>query len=238
VNLLNIEPGDHVATVLAVREFTEGRTVVMSTSAGMIKKTDLMAFSRPRAGGIIAINIGGDDRLVAARITDGDMEIFLATRQGQAIRFTEDDVRAMGRTAAGVKGVELGADDRVVAMEAVAGAASLLTVSENGFGKRTQIGEYPIQRRGGKGVITIKTTERNGPVVGALLVSDEDEAMLISDQGRIVRLKVGDISIIGRNTQGVKLIGLNPGERLVAVARLAEPENGSAADEEAAPEPG
>jgi DNA gyrase subunit A len=237
VNLLNIEPGDHVATVLAVREFAEGRTVVMSTAGGIVKKTDLMAFSRPRAGGIIAINIASEDRLVAARLTDGDMEIFLATRQGQAIRFHESNVRAMGRTAAGVKGVDLGVDDRVVAMEAVAGAASLLTVTENGFGKRTQIDEYPLRNRGGKGVITIKTTERNGPVVGGLLVSDEDEAMLVSDQGRIVRLKVGDISIIGRNTQGVKLIGLNPGERLVSVARLAEPENGEAADLEAAPEP-
>ncbi len=222
VNLLNIEPGDHVATVLAVREFSEGRQVVMATQNGTIKKTDLMAFSRPRAGGIIAININQNDRLVAARLTDGEMDIFLATRQGQAIRFRETDVRSMGRTAAGVKGIELAKGDQVVAMEAVAGAPSLLTVTENGFGKRTQIDEYPLQRRGGKGVITIKTTERNGPVVGALLVDDQSEVMLISDQGKIIRMKVGDIRVIGRNTQGVKLIGLDQNERLVSVARLAE----------------
>jgi len=226
VNLLNVEPGDHVSTVLAVREFSEGRQVVMATQNGTIKKTDLMAFSRPRAGGIIAINIGDDDRLVSARLTDGDMEIFLATQKGQAIRFREDDVRSMGRTAAGVKGIDLAEGDGLVAMEAVAGAPALLTVTENGYGKRTQIDEYPLQRRGGKGVITIKTTERNGPVVGALLVGEDDEVMLISDQGKIIRMKIGDLRVIGRNTQGVKLIGLDPDERLVSVARLAESDNG------------
>lgn len=235
VNLLNVEPGDHVATVLAVREFSEGRQVVMATQNGTIKKTDLMAFSRPRAGGIIAINIGDDDKLVSARLTDGDMEIFLATKKGQAIRFREEGVRSMGRTAAGVKGIDLAEDDGLVAMEAVAGAPALLTVTENGYGKRTQIDEYPLQRRGGKGVITIKTTERNGPVVGALLVGEDDEVMLISDQGKIIRMKIGDLRVIGRNTQGVKLIGLDPDERLVSVARLAESDNG---DEEELGEPG
>jgi DNA gyrase subunit A len=230
VNLLNIEPGDHVATVLAVREFTEGREVVMATQNGIIKKTDLMAFSRPRAGGIIAININEEDRLVAVRLTDGEMEIFLATQRGQAIRCRETDVRSMGRTAAGVKGIDLAEGDQVVTMEAVAGAPSLLTVTENGFGKRTQIDEYPLQHRGGKGVITIKTTERNGPVVGALLVGDDDEVMLISDQGKIIRMKISDLRVIGRNTQGVKLIGLDQDERLVGVASLAESDNGE--DEE------
>jgi DNA gyrase subunit A len=225
VNLLNIEQDDSVATVLAVREFTEGRQVVMATRNGIIKKTDLMAFSRPRAGGIIAININPEDHLVAARLTDGDMEIFLATQRGQAIRFGEGDVRSMGRTAAGVKGIDLAKDDQVVAMEAVAGAPSLLTVTENGFGKRTQIDEYPLQHRGGKGVITIKTTERNGPVVGALLVGDDDDVMLISDQGKIIRMKIADLRVIGRNTQGVTLIGLDGEERLVGVASLAETEN-------------
>jgi DNA gyrase subunit A len=233
VNLLNIDSDDHVATVLAVREFSEGRQVVMATQKGIVKKTDLMAFSRPRAGGIIAININDEDRLVAVRLTDGEMEVFLATQKGQAIRFREDDVRSMGRTAAGVKGIDLAGDDKVVAMEAVAGAPALLTVTENGFGKRTQIDEYPLQRRGGKGVITIKTTERNGPVVGALLVAEDDEVMLISDQGKIIRMKIEDIRVIGRNTQGVTLIGLDDGERLVGVAKLAESNNGiPEADEE------
>lgn len=226
VNLLNIEQDDHVATVLAVREFSEGRQVVMATQNGIIKKTDLMAFSRPRAGGIIAININPEDHLVAVRLTDGDMEIFLATQRGQAIRFSEGDVRSMGRTAAGVKGIDLAKDDQVVAMEAVAGAPALLTVTENGFGKRTQIDEYPLQHRGGKGVITIKTTERNGPVVGALLVGDDDEVMLISDQGKIIRMKITDLRVIGRNTQGVTLIGMDQEERLVGVATLAESDNG------------
>ncbi len=226
VNLLNIESDDHVATVVAVREFSEGRQVVMATQNGTIKKTDLMAFSRPRSGGIIAININEDDRLVAVRLTDGDMEIFLATQKGQAIRFKEDNVRSMGRTAAGVKGIDLSEGDKVVAMEAVAGAPALLTVTENGFGKRTQIDEYPLQRRGGKGVITIKTTERNGPVVGALLVGEDDEVMLISDQGKIIRMKLEDIRVIGRNTQGVTLIGMDSKERLVGVASLAESDNG------------
>jgi len=222
VNLINIAPGDHVATVLAVRQFDPGRQVVMATQKGIVKKTPLEAFSRPRAGGIIAINVAADDRLVAARLTDGDMEIFLATRQGQAIRFRESDVRSMGRTAAGVKGIELAPGDQVVAMEAVAGAPALLTVTENGYGKRTRIDEYPLQRRGGKGVITIQTSQRNGPVVGALLVDENDEVMLISDRGKIVRTRVGGISVIGRRTQGVRLIRLEPGERLVGVARLAE----------------
>ncbi len=222
VNLIDLEPGDSVATVLAVREFTPGRFIVMATQKGIIKKTDLMAYSRPRAGGIIAINIADGDRLVAARLTDGDMEIFLATKKGKAIRFKEDKVRAMGRTAAGVRGIEVADDDAVVAMEAVAGSPSILTVTENGYGKRTLIDEYPLRNRGGKGVITIKTTQRNGNVVGAMVVEDSDEVMLVSDHGNIIRVRVGDIKVIGRNTQGVKLIGLNLGERLVGMARLAE----------------
>ncbi len=225
VNLLNLERDDSVATVLAVREFAEGRQVVMATRRGMVKKTDLMAFSRPRAGGIIAINIGEGDRLVAARLTDGDMEIFLASKKGQAIRFHESKVRSMGRAAAGVKGIDLAPDDEVVAMEAVAGDAAILTVTEHGYGKRTLVEEYPLRNRAGKGVITIQTTERNGAVVGALVVGEEDEVMLISDRGKIIRTKVGGISVIGRRTQGVKLIDLEEDERLVAVARLAEASN-------------
>ncbi|MCB2189266.1 MAG: DNA gyrase subunit A [Deltaproteobacteria bacterium] len=234
VNLVSMLPSETVSTVLAVREFTEGFMVIMATQKGIVKKTELKAFSRPRVGGIIAINLDESDSLVAARLTDGDMEIFLATQEGQAIRFKEDQVRPMGRNAAGVRGVVLGESDKVVAMEAVAGAPSVLTVTLLGFGKRTRLDEYPLQNRGGKGVITIKTNERNGSVVTALVVEDEHEVMAISDQGNIIRMKVGDISVIGRNTQGVKIIGLAPEEHLVGLARLAETEeeNGQEEDED------
>ncbi|MBI5522506.1 MAG: DNA gyrase subunit A [Desulfarculus sp.] len=224
VNLLNLQPGEKVATVLAVREFSEGRQVVMATQNGVIKKTGLMDFSRPRSGGIIAINIDAEDRLVSARLTDGSMQIFLATRLGLAIRFQEDQVRSMGRAAGGVRGILVDKDDAVVAMEALAGAPSILSVTENGFGKRTRLDEYPLQNRGGKGVITIKTTDRNGAVIGVLVVEDTDEIMLTSDQGDIIRVRVDGIREIGRNTQGVKLKDLASGQRLVASARLAEVE--------------
>ncbi|MCF8034963.1 MAG: DNA gyrase subunit A [Desulfarculaceae bacterium] len=225
VNLVQMASDEKVTTVLAVKEFSEDRNIIMATEGGTIKKTALMEYSRPRAGGIIALNLNEGDRLVAARLTDGEMEIFLATRSGKAIRFPEDKVRVMGRVATGVKGVDLDDDDRVVTMEAVAGSPTVLTVTANGFGKRTRLDEYPLRNRGGKGVITIKTSDRNGPVVGALTVDDIDEMMLISDQGQIIRMKVGGINVLGRNTQGVKLIGLKPGERLVGVASLAENEN-------------
>ena len=225
VNLVNMTGGEQVTTVLAVKEFSEERNVVMATEGGIIKKTALMEYSRPRPGGIIALRLAEGDRLVSARLSDGDMEVFMATRSGKAIRFGEDKVRGMGRVAAGVKGIDLEDDDAVVAMEAVAGSPTVLTVTANGFGKRTRLDEYPLRNRAGKGVITIKTSERNGPVVGALTVDDDDEMMLISDQGQIIRMKVGGINVLGRNTQGVKLIGLKPGERLVGVASLAENED-------------
>ncbi|MFH1034546.1 MAG: DNA gyrase subunit A [Pseudomonadota bacterium] len=225
VNLLNLQPEEKVATVLAVREFGQGRYVVMATERGIIKKTDLMEYSRPRAGGIIAINLGEGDRLISARLTDGNMEVFLATKTGLAIRFPEDQARPMGRVAAGVKGIALLAGDAVVAMEALAGAPSLLTVTEHGYGKRTRLDEYPLQHRGGKGVITIKTSDRNGHVVSALVVEDSSEVMLSSTAGDVIRLKVSGIREIGRNTQGVTLKDLNQGERIASVARLAEVED-------------
>jgi DNA gyrase subunit A len=237
VNIVSLKPGENVSTVLAVREFLADRQVVMATAKGVVKKSPLDVFSRPRAGGIIAINLSDDDRLVAARLTDGDREIFLATSQGQAIRFAEDQVRSMGRTAAGVRGIMLNPDDHVVSMEAVAGAPTLLTVTENGFGKSTRIDEYPLRNRGGKGVITIKTTERNGRVVGALLVGEDDQVMLVSDHGKIIRLRVEDIRVIGRNTQGVTLFDLARDERLVSVARLAETNGDDASTDEAIPDP-
>jgi DNA gyrase subunit A len=232
VNLLNLLPGDTVSTVLVVKEFTDDKEVFMATKKGTVKKTKLDAFSRPRSGGIKAINLAEDDYLVAVRLTDKQMEIFLATQNGQAIRFSEERVRSMGRTAAGVKGIDLTDGDAVVAMEAIAGTPTILTVTQNGYGKRTLLEEYPLRNRGGKGVITIKTTERNGLVVGALVVEDEDDIMMVSEQGNIIRTKVGGISVIGRNTQGVKLINLSPGEKLVALARLAEPEDDDKDQEE------
>ena len=162
---------------------------------------------------------------MAARLTDGDMEMFPGHRSGKAIRFPEDKVRVHGPGGHRGQGRGPGGRRRVVAMEAVAGSPTVLTVTANGFGKRTRLDEYPLRNRGGKGVITIKTSERNGPVVGALTVDDDDEMMLISDQGQIIRMKVGGINVLGRNTQGVKLIGLKPGERLVGVASLAENED-------------
>jgi DNA gyrase subunit A len=225
VNLVNMEPGEGVATILPVRDLEEaGRFVVMVTRQGQIKKTELNAFSRPRKGGIIAINIGPDDGLWAARITDGQQHLFIGSRHGKAIRFRESEVRPMGRTAAGVKGMNLEDGDEVVGLETVSEGTTVLTVSEFGFGKRTAAYEYPVQGRGGKGVITLKTSERNGRVVGVLSVADEDELMLITDSGVIIRFKVGEIKVIGRNTQGVKLINPGPGQRVVGVARLAETE--------------
>ncbi|MBU0515696.1 MAG: DNA gyrase subunit A [Proteobacteria bacterium] len=223
VNLVNMESGEGVATILPVRDLEEeGRYVVMVTRRGMIKKTPLNAFSRPRKGGIIAVNIQPGDGLLAARITDGRQHLFLGSRHGKAIRFKETEVRSMGRTAAGVKGMNLDEGDEVVGLETVSEGTTVLTVSEFGFGKRTAAYEYPVRGRGGKGVITLKTTDRNGNVVGVLSVADEDELMLIADSGMIIRLKVGEIKVIGRNTQGVKLIGLSEDQRVKGVARLAE----------------
>jgi len=200
----------------------------------VIKKTDLMAYSNPRAGGIIALNLDEGDELISAGLTDGTKEILLSTQEGKAIRFREEDVRDMGRTARGVKGITLDEGDAVVAMDIITPGvegASILSVTENGYGKRTLVEEYPLQSRGGKGVITIKTTERNGKLVGVQQITDEDDLMLITDKGKIIRLRGKEISVIGRNTQGVRLIELETGERVMALARLAEKEEESGGDE-------
>ncbi|MGD8541873.1 MAG: DNA gyrase subunit A [Desulfobacteraceae bacterium] len=224
VNLLNFEEGENLTTVLAVPAFEPGHHVLMATKNGVIKKTDLMAFSRPRAGGIIAVDLMEGDELIAARITDGTRNVFLGSAMGQSIRFLESEVRPTGRTARGVRGMNLAPGDRIVSMEVLSHGQTLFTATENGFGKRTLIDEYPIQRRGGKGVITIKTTERNGLVVAIHLVAEDDEVMLITDRGKIIRIPVNGISVISRNTQGVTLMGMEPGERIVSTARLAEKE--------------
>ncbi len=223
VNLLNLEKGEHIATILPVREFTEGSYVVLGTKRGLVKKTPLSAYSHPRAGGIIAIKINDRDEVIGARVTDGSQDIFLATRGGKSIRFHESEIRPMGRVAAGNIGIRIDQEDEVVGMEALPErGATILTVTENGYGKRTKTEEYRVQGRGGKGILTIRTTERNGPVVCAHQVMDQDQVMIITGQGKIIRLKVSDISTIGRNTQGVKLIDLGEGEKVVAVAKVME----------------
>jgi len=223
-NLVHMSSSDRVAAVLPVKEFAEGKFVVMATKEGVVKKTDLMAYSNPRAGGIIATTIDEGDELISVRLTEGDQQIFLTTRQGQAIRFAETDVRDMGRTARGVRGVTLRKGDEVVGMEVLSTDASILTVTERGYGKRSPCDEYRIQSRGGSGIITIKVTDRNGPVVGVMQVTDADDIMIVTDGGKVIRSRAKEISTIGRNTQGVRLISLDKEEKVVTVARLAENE--------------
>jgi DNA gyrase subunit A len=219
VNLLPLEDGERINAFLPIREFDADSFVFMATSAGTVKKTPLSLFSRPRASGIIAIDLRNDDKLVDVAITDGKREIILVASSGKAIRFREEDVRPMGRGAAGVRGIKMPADHEVIALT-IAGEGLLLSATENGFGKRTDIGEFPVQGRGGQGVIAIQTTSRNGRTVGALQVADEDETMLISSSGTLVRTPVSDISVMGRNTQGVRLIRVESGQRLVGLARI------------------
>jgi DNA gyrase subunit A len=222
VNLLELQRGERVATTLAVRTFETGKYVVMATRDGLVKKTELSAYSNPRAGGIVAIKINEEDELIGARVSTGGQDIFLSTRLGKSIRFHESKIREMGRVAAGNIGIRMEGGDRVVGMEVLDEGATILTVTENGFGKRTRTEEYRVQGRGGKGILAIKTTQRNGPVVYAYQVTDQDQLMIITGHGKIIRFRVADISIIGRNTQGVKLIELAEGEKVVAVAKVME----------------
>jgi DNA gyrase subunit A len=224
VNLLNFEEGEHMTTVLAVPSFEPGHYVLMATKAGTVKKTDIMAFSRPRVGGIIALGLREGDELIAARITDGTQNVFLGSAMGKSIRFHESDIRPSGRLSHGVRGMRLDSGDRLIGMEVVRFGQTLFAVTINGYGKRTSIDEYPVHGRGGKGVITIKTNERNGEVVGLLAVQDDHDIMLVTDRGKIIRIPVSNISIISRNTQGVRLIGMESGERVVSAASLAEKE--------------
>ncbi|WP_455385363.1 DNA gyrase subunit A [Acidihalobacter prosperus] len=220
VNLLPLEEDERINAVLPMREFEDDRYVFMATAKGTVKKTPLMDFSRPRSTGIIAVDLREDDRLIGVAVTDGRQDIMLFTSAGKAIRFSEADVRAMGRTACGVRGVRLGEDQAVISLIVADAQAKVLVATENGYGKRTSVADFPHRGRGGQGVIAIQTSERNGAVIGAIQVGDEDEAMLITDAGTLVRTPVGDVSVIGRNTQGVMLIRLSEGERLVQLARV------------------
>ena len=224
VNLLNFEKGEKLATVLAVKSFEPGSYVFMATKNGLIKKTDIMAYSRPRTGGIIALNLTPDDELIGARITDGTMNIFLCSANGKSIRFHESDARPIGRVARGVRGMYLAAGDYIVGMEVLSHGQTLFAITENGYGKRTSIDEYPVQKRGGKGVITIKTSKRNGQVVSIMLVEEVDDLMLMTDAGKIIRMHIRGISVISRNTLGVKLINMDKGEKVVGAVGLIEKE--------------
>jgi DNA gyrase subunit A len=227
-NLVHMEEGERMAALLRVQAFPETenqRFIVMGTKKGTIKKTDLMAFSNPRAAGIIAIQIDDDDRLIAVEETDGARDLILGSRNGMAIRFAEADARPMGRTAYGVRGMHLRDGDEVVAMGVVDEAGAILTVCENGYGKRTEVAEYRRQSRGGIGLKNIQTTDRNGPVVGIACVNDRHELFLVTEQGQIIRMKVGDLRPIGRDTQGVRLMELAEGDRIVSIATLIEPED-------------
>ncbi|MGK2906711.1 MAG: DNA gyrase subunit A [Desulfuromonadales bacterium] len=242
VNLLNLAEDESVRTILPVKEFTEGRFIITATQKGTVKKTDLMSYSHPRQGGIIALTIDDDDSLISARLTDGSMDILLASHNGKSIRFNESDARPMGRTARGVRGMMLERGDEIIGMEVVsdATASTLVSVTETGFGKRTSLDEYRVQSRGGKGIITIKTGGRNGKVVDVKLVDNESDLMFITDRGKVLRTRVSALSIIGRNTMGVRLMVLEAEERIVAVAKLAEKEDDEEhpENEETAPDGG
>jgi DNA gyrase subunit A len=232
VNMFPLEEGEKITAVVPVKEFDENHFVFMATAHGTVKKTPLAEFSRPRPSGIIAVGLDEGDYLIGVALTDGKYDVMLFSSEGKAVRFQEDDVRPMGRQATGVRGMKLGEGRNVVCMlVAAAGNAdsskSVLTATEHGFGKRTPIAEYPRHGRGGQGVIAIQTSERNGLMVGAVLVDDNDEAMLISTGGVLIRTKVAQIREQGRSTQGVTLIALGEGEKLAGLQRIAEPEEGN-----------
>ena len=236
VNLLPLEQDERINAVLPVREYEEDKFVFFATESGTVKKTPLEAFSRPRSNGIIAVDLRDEDRLVGVAITDGQQDVFLQASNGKGIRFNENDVRAMGRTAAGVRGIKLAKGERVTDLIILDDEYFILTATGNGYGKRTAATEYSRQGRGGQGVISIQANERNGSVIAAKLVGEDDEIMLISDAGTLVRTSVADISVYGRNTQGVRLIRLGDEERLSGVERIENlGEDDVDADDDAAP---
>ncbi|MGD8556545.1 MAG: DNA gyrase subunit A [Chromatiales bacterium] len=219
-NLLPLEEGERINAVLPVRDYPEDKFVFMATSSGTVKKTPLQAFSRPLKSGIIALGLRDDDRLIGVDITDGDQDVMLFTSAGKAIRFHESQVRAMGRTAAGVRGIKLAEGQAVISLMIARDDSRVLTATENGFGKCTPVDDYPVKGRGGMGVISISTNERNGLQVGAVIVDEDDEIMLITNGGTLVRTRVEDISVSGRSAMGVKLISLANDERLIGIERV------------------
>ena len=222
VNLLPLDEGERITSILPVPEYSEDHYIFMATAAGVVKKTALTEFSRPRSVGLRAIELQEGDTLVGTAITDGESDLMLASSSGKVIRFKEGDVRAMGRTARGVRGIKLADGHRLISLTIPSDDSSLLMVCENGFGKRSRCGDFPVYGRGGQGVIGIQVSERNGAMVGAVQVFEGDEIMLISDLGTLVRTGADQTPLLGRNTQGVTLIRIREDERLVGVARVAE----------------
>jgi DNA gyrase subunit A len=230
VNLLPVEKGEKISATLAIREFDEDHYIVMATKNGIIKKTRLAEYQNIRANGIIAIKIDDDDDLIGVVVSNGEQDIMLCASNGKAIRFAESDVRPMGRSTRGVTGMRMARGERVISMTLVSDRASLLAVSQNGFGKRTSVADYNVQKRGGQGVFTLKTGGRNGEMIGALLVLDEDQVMMMTDTGRLVRIRMDGVSVIGRNTQGVTLIGCSENERVIGAVRVVEKQDEEEAD--------
>jgi DNA gyrase subunit A len=224
VNLLPLDEEERVTSILPIREYTEGHFIFMATSSGTVKKTELTSFARQRSVGLRALELDEGDVLVGTAITDGEKDVMLFSSSGKAVRFKESDVRAMGRTARGVRGIKLAADQHMISLIIPEEGGKVLSVSENGYGKRTEVTEFPTKGRGTQGVISMQASERNGPLVGAVQVFDGDELMLISDQGTLVRTRSDEVSVLGRNTQGVRVIKLKTGEKLVGVAQIDEPE--------------
>jgi DNA gyrase subunit A len=220
VNLLSLGDGERVATCVPVRDFASGGYILFVTRQGKVKKTELEAYSHPRAGGIQAIGLEDRDQVIKALRTDGQREVMIATKAGMIIRFAEDEARPMGRTAAGVRGIELENDDEVIAADVVQEGVLTLTVTERGYGKRTPLEEYRLQGRAGKGVIDIKTGGRNGNVVSMLQVRPGDDILVITTKGKIIRVHADDVSSQGRNTMGVRIIDLEPDDRVGSVARV------------------
>ena len=216
-NVVQIATGEKVQAILPVEEYSDTQFVVMLTQKGIIKKTPLDAFSNPRQAGIIALTTDLEDRMISAKISDGQSDIFIATKEGMSIRFNESDVRPMGRAARGVKGITVGKADDVIGMEIIGKNSkdTILMVTESGYGKRSEVEEYRVQSRGGVGIITQKTTDKVGNVVGTKMVKENQEVILSTDQGQVIRMKVSGISVLGRNTQGVRLINLDDKEEKV-----------------------
>lgn len=221
-NLLRLQPGESIASILSLRDFEEDKFVMVATERGIVKKTSLMAYRKPRQGGIIGLTIDEGDRVIGAELCDGKSDILLATEKGYSIRFNEEEVRPIGRTGRGVRGIRLKKDDRVVGAEIVQDGNKLLTVTSNGYGKRTPMEEYPQQGRGGMGVMTIRCNEKIGTVVGVQQVEEQDELLVVTSNGNIVRMRVSEISLIGRNTQGVRLVGTGEDNHVVSIEKLVE----------------
>jgi DNA gyrase subunit A len=232
VNLLPLEEGERITSILPVKEYDDDHFIFMATANGTVKKTTLTQFSRPRSVGLRAIELDEGDHLVGTAITDGSNDVILFASNGKAARFKESDVRSMGRISRGVRGIRMPEENKVISMVIPQDGGKVLTVSENGYGKRTDVDDFPTKGRGNQGVIGMQTTERNGDMVGAVQVFDGDEIMLISDQGTLVRTRVDEVSVLSRNTQGVRLIKVKGDEHIIGVERIEETSNGD--DEEAA----